>query len=537
MLKKTLNGVVLAFFVAAGSSVYGQYYIQQGYGMDANTRLGSGGINPARPAYQPNVTNRIVTGNVTGGAAFRGFSPIRDPSSFFLGATPGTVGTGSALLPGTGGRLGGLPSDRLTDFRRDSVGINELRRMPVSPLRMPMPYYSSSSTVMNTGQIRQGLNQPGTSQVRSSYEPIQRDTYAQPPSPLELARRPGVGSPLSVDDRLVRIATGQAVTGPTNPRLLRSPLFAGVRQVPLSTVSAEADRAAPAPMTGLADRTAAPIRPQRRGGLAGAEDRLDAREDRPRDARFGQPAPERPMGWPAENIQLPPDSSKGHGRLRRLIDEEATAEEAPSGSLARRVGGPIEDEAAAAPGQRRLAQPYFDPGEESMRTFVGTTDERLGEQLAEAESLLRDGRYYDAARRYEMAQAIDLRNPLPLFGKGMALLAAGDYVSSANDLFMAIQLAGRRGAIEIDLQQFVPDLKILDRRRAFLEQQLEAYDDFRLRFLLGWAEYMSDMPDRGLQNMRAAAQVAPQTMASLREFVDTLAARQSTRPNTATQPG
>lgn len=532
MLKRTLNGVVLAFFVAAGSSVYGQYYIQQGYGMDANTRLGSGGINPARPAYQPNVTNRIVTGNVTGGAAFRGFSPIRDPSSFFLGGTPGAVGTGSALLPGTGGRLGGLPSDRLTDFRRDSVGINDLRRLPVSPLRSPMPYYSSSSTVTNTGQIRQGLNQPGTSQVRSSYQAIQQDPYAQPPSPLELAGRPGVGSPLSMDDRLVRIATGQAVTGPTNLRLLRSPLFAGVRQVPLSSVRAEADKPGVAPITGLADRTATPITPQRRGA-----DRLEGRDDRPRDARFGQPDSERPMGWLGEPIQLPSDSPEGHKRLRRPIDEETAAEDAPSGSLARRIGGFAEDEAAAAPGQRRLARNYFEPGQQPIRTFAGTTDERLGEHLAQAETLLQEGRYYDAARRYEMAQAVDLRNPLPLFGRGMALLAAGDYVSSANDLFGAIQLAGRRGAVEIDLQQFVPDVEVLDRRRAFLEQQLEAYDDFRLRFLLGWAEYMSDMPDRGLQNMRVAAEAAPQSMEALREFVATLAAHQAARPNTATQPG
>jgi hypothetical protein len=54
----------------------------------------------------------------------------------------------------------------------------------------------------------------------------------------------------------------------------------------------------------------------------------------------------------------------------------------------------------------------------------------------------------------------------------------------------------------------------------FLEQQLEVSDDFRLRFLLGWTEYMSGLTDPGLANMRKAAAAAPPQMEPLRQYVD-----------------
>jgi hypothetical protein len=174
-----------------------------------------------------------------------------------------------------------------------------------------------------------------------------------------------------------------------------------------------------------------------------------------------------------------------------------------------------------------------------MRTFVGTTDQRLNEQLSRAEDLLRQQRYYDAANRYEIAHAIEVTNPLPLFGRSMALLAAGDYVASANDLFMGIRFAGPVGAARIDIKRFVPDLKLLDQHRAFLEQRLAKADDFRLRFLLGWAEYMSDLAEPGLANMSAAAKAAPPEMNALRGYIEHLSS-QSPHPTgggTTTRPG
>jgi hypothetical protein len=522
----------------------GQYFVQQGNVLDANNRLGSGGLNygGASP-YRPNQTNRIVTGNVTAGTAFRGYSPVRDPNSFFLGAAQATAGTGvSGLIPGFGGGIGALPSDRLTTFRRDSVSINELRRLAASPNMAPLPYYSRTSTVADTGQILRGLNEPGTSQLQSSYVPLRRDLYTQPINPLDAARNSLVGTPLSVDTRLVRADTGRSLTGPVNKRLLGSPLFGGVREVPISKLTAQVDNGIVPPTTGLQSTTPqTPTTPEARRGSGGL--RSEERSGSPLDRLLNQEnrnvqAIITPNAGSAEQAQT--QDMTGQGRLNRPIGAVDVASERDAGSLARPTRAASEATAPGTPGQgpSSLRQTYVQLGQEPLRTFTGTEDERINAHMAEAEKLLREQRYYDAARRYEMAHTIDLHNPLPLFGRAMSLLAAGDYVSSANDLFAAIEFARPAGAIQIDLQQFIPDLQTLDRRRAFLEKRLQIYEDFRLRFLLGWAEYMSGMPELGLANMQKGAKAAPESMDALRQFVQLLTARQATQPaNAATRPG
>jgi len=524
-----LHAVCTLAVFAMGMPAAGQYYIQGGNALDANNRVGSGGINTARPQYQPNATNRIITGNVTSGAAFQGYSPIRDSSSFYLGAAPGTLGAPGRFSPGLGSNLGGLPSDQLATFRRDSVAINELRTLPASPNLRPLPYYPLGSTVADTGQILQRINQPGTSQIRSSHVPIHRDLYTAPTSPLDAARRLQPGTPLDFDARMVRVDTGAVVGGPVNQRLLGSPLFGGVRQVPLSQLAGQIDRMGGPPdadpRAGLPDRTnPATLAQQRRAaGLAGPDDQA-AMQDR-RLTQQALQAGREPSVFDANAGGVPSadQATDPQGRLSRPIRAD---DETAAGSLARPL--------AQSDRFRRVYTPAEDP---SLRLFTGTADERIQEQMTEARSLLGEQRYYDAARRYEMAHAIDLQNPLPLFGRGMALLAAGDYTSSANDLFMAIQLAGPRAA-DLEFGPFLPDLDTLDRRRAFLEQQLETYEDFRLRFLLGWAEYLSGMPELGLRNMRHSAEAAPPSMDAVRRFVEALSQRAATQPAAATtQPG
>ena len=39
-----------------------------------------------------------------------------------------------------------------------------------------------------------------------------------------------------------------------------------------------------------------------------------------------------------------------------------------------------------------------------------------------------------------MARMLDANNPLPLLGRAVSLLAAGDYMSSSTNLFQAIRL-------------------------------------------------------------------------------------------------
>ena len=110
-----------------------------GHALDSNMQVGSRGVNLPVRRFVPNSSNLLITGNITHGRSFRGFSPIRDPSQL-------TVGLGSS---------------RLSTFRRDSVGIFDL--VGGRQVFQPNPYFSPEQTVTNIGAIGARLNQPGSS--------------------------------------------------------------------------------------------------------------------------------------------------------------------------------------------------------------------------------------------------------------------------------------------------------------------------------------------------------------------------------------
>jgi tetratricopeptide (TPR) repeat protein len=185
---------------------------------------------------------------------------------------------------------------------------------------------------------------------------------------------------------------------------------------------------------------------------------------------------------------------------------------------------------AQPPTESTQAPPPTHPGRlrvepEPLRSFVGTEKSALNRYLGQAEAALRSGQYYKAQGLYDIARTIDPGNPLPLLGRAIALLAAGEYVSSAESLFRAIELYEDLSQFPVELTSFLPDVKMLDRRRADLEQRLQSQENHRLRFLLGYAEYTSGLQKLGLANMQRAAGEAPAELDHLRRFVAALEAR------------
>ena len=231
---RRLLPILLATLPGAGflPSAWGQVHqIQQGNVLDANPQMGSGGLNTGVRQYNINAGNRIVSGNVTGGAAFRGFSPIRDPSSLFLG---------TSSITGSSNNLGGLPSDRLNNFQRDTVSVADVQRGRTVATGV-QPYYSLQGTVTNTGTLMAGQNRPGTSQMQSPYM-VPRTDWAtrQLQNPLD-GQSPS-GNLLKVPTQIARIDNGQLIKGQVNERLLASPLFGAVRMVPSNELANQAER-------------------------------------------------------------------------------------------------------------------------------------------------------------------------------------------------------------------------------------------------------------------------------------------------------
>lgn len=533
MTAKTPSSLVmLAVFTVAGASAWGQYYVQQGNVLDANNRVGSGGLNYGARSYAVNSANRLVTGNVTGGRYFQGFSPVRDSSSLFLSGVSGVIDRDNLGI--VSGRAT-LPSDRLSSFRRDSYSVGD----PVRNINTPAPYYPLSSTVADTGAIARGLNRPGSSQLRSSYMLPQPDLRATPSDPLDTARSSLVGRPLSVQPQLVRIDTGQAVTGRVNPQLLASPLFGAFRQVPVGDLAAKAEQNPLQPTSPtspldlrVGSRTPVDLRVDRLVDRRAVDLRSDA--DRlaglpPGTSLTGEGEPGIATGLSGMTTASLFDrmqAAAGGALARPLARPGETAEEAqPRGTLLQPTAASVQQAETVAQAQPVLPEAVRGGFDAPLRSFVGTEESAVNRYLKQAEDELHAGNYYKAADAYSLAHMVDARNPLPLLGRSMALLAAGDYLSSANDLFQAIQLFESLARFDVDLKQFIPDLRALDRRRAYLEQRLQTFDDFRLRFLLGYAEYSSGLTDIGLANMRKAAESAPPRLDSIRRFVEMLEVR------------
>jgi len=536
---------VAALLVGAGLAD-GQAYLQQGNALDANPRVNSGGLNYGARQYGGSLANRIVTGNVGGGAAFRGYSPVRDPNSLFItnyaqAATSGTNLSGlTSFNLANFNSSSGLPSDRLTAFDRESVSVATVRSGYVPGSLNRRPYYSPSSTVANTGAIISGLNRPGSSQLISPYVNPHQDLRIKTANPLDTMAG-GQGTFLSVSPRLVRIDNGQSLTGPVNERLLGSRLFGAVREVPVDALAAQARRGSGGALS---------VPPIDRRIRTPEEARRDAAEQSRRTDRAGG---NQLTGNAGDVSQTPPGGADqaARGGLRVARDAGTLANTGDvyglmrraSGTLARRVTPGLEASVAQREPRAGVRLPAGGPTELTeadvrgpIRTFAGTQGSAVNYRLGQAEDLLKQGQYYRAAEVYGAAQIIDSANPLPLLGRSVALLAAGDYMTSANSLFTAIRLFDSLALFDVDLKAFVPDANVLESRRADLESRLQVFDDFRLRFLLGYLQYSTGQKEAGLANLEAAAGKFPGSFEAGGRFVARLREKQQAQPAPATRP-
>jgi hypothetical protein len=537
---RIILAVSLMMVLAGPGMLEAQVYVQQGNVMDANPQTNSGGLNSGTRYSGYQMGNRIVSGNVGGGASFRGYSPIRDPSSlFFTNYAQPLAGAGvsgvsnSGLATYTAGS--GLPSDRLYGFNRSSVSIANARAGYIPGSLSRTPYYSSS-TVANTGAIIAGLNRPGSSQLLTPYGPARpTDARLLPNNPLDTSDT-GVGSLLGVSSRLVRIDNGQSLTGSINPRLAGSRLFGAVREVPLDSLVSQARRNEGGASTLLAQPTGREGPPSliqpRPTVQPGQQDQPANDHSTPGQGQGA--AAGNPSGYLATSVKTGTlanaDDVYGLMRSRNSTLSRRLTAPGPTGV----AGGRDTDGKTPAVG----ANPPSPPDEEDslgpLRTFVGTQNSLLNTRLSEGEGFLKQGQYYRAAESYSQAQAVDPTNPLPHLGRSVSLLAAGDYMSSATAMYTAIRLFDSLGRFQIDLKAFVPEAGVLENRRADLEKRLQLFDDFRLRFLLGYLQYSTGLPDAGLANMEAATQKSPAEFQAVGRFVADLRAKRHTAP--ATQP-
>lgn len=261
--------------------------------------------------------------------------------------------------------------------------------------------------------------------------------------------------------------------------------------------------------------------------------------ERPSEAAAGPPTS--PFGGlPSASLRLPYAGSDNTGGGQTASPEtnlragSATPNEGlPSGSMIRPIGPapenqPLPTADRAGPGQpSALARTVTGP----LRSTESLANSSAQKYIEKAEAHLAAGEYAQAAGAYGLARVAAPRSPLPLLGRAVSLLMTGEFNNSANNLLLAVDLVPDAATFQADLKT-LPDQELLSKRISELQKNVMGFDDFRLRFLLGYAEYCSGERTLGMLDMSRAARSFPPDRPAVGKVLEALRKEQLSRPPT-----
>ncbi|GJM24271.1 MAG: hypothetical protein DHS20C16_06860 [Phycisphaerae bacterium] len=526
--------------------------------LDANNQVGSGGINSRAPRNLFNTSNLYITGNTTRGTSFQGFSPVRNQFSLFS-SLPSTAlanferdSVGLETITGLGGVGVTNPYFNRTQTVANAGAINRGQNLigssaPASNLYVPT-YHSrpANSGMPDTGYLANEFNinpsmpsstLPGTTPLSqysgyaNSLEQLRltRETSDLQSSPLfprandrfSLSGKPVYQNPYqdpyrdsgdsllrgttrlnrstrSIDDPLRRpnseemLAASNELVSPTSvaPRLFQNSYSEPQRD----------------PLTGR-------VMPSTSQYLA---IRGDDSSDLIRDSSLAMPTNTTTTIGTSTFGDGPDDiASVSAGALDDdLQGYTPDTVAAASGLLEGMESDPLAMEGlgdrAELDEQVERAQTVLErAASESLSTLASPSQTSSDKLIVDAESKVQEGKYYQAAKLYEMASQMAPEQAMPRLGHAHALLAAGEFMTSYRHLVRAIEMYPAFGYLNFDLTTFIPDANLIDIRRAKLEERLKIKEDYRLRFLLGYVEYYLGLEQFGLPNLRRAAGDAP----------------------------
>jgi len=147
------------------------------------------------------------------------------------------------------------------------------------------------------------------------------------------------------------------------------------------------------------------------------------------------------------------------------------------------------------------------------KSLDSLSDSKFNQHMRDAEDHLNAGRYYRAAGCFSLASVYQADNPLALAGRGHALFAAGEYVSSALFLSRALAISPEYLQMRVDLVAMLGDGNKLAGRITDIEQWLARSGSSQLQFLLGYVYYRTGQLLKAKQAIDAAYEKKPQSPA------------------------
>ena len=121
------------------------------------------------------------------------------------------------------------------------------------------------------------------------------------------------------------------------------------------------------------------------------------------------------------------------------------------------------------------------------------------------------GRYYEAAKSFELALMYKPDDPFCLAGKGHALFAAGEYVSSAMFISRALEVYPEYTRAEVNLTAVLGGSERMEKRIADAEQWLTKSGSNQLEFLLSYIYYRTGKLDKAKSAIDVVDQKIPQS--------------------------
>lgn len=491
--------------------------------------------------------NLPITGNVAGGKHFRGVIPYESTRSF--------------RAP--------LGSTSLDSFLRYSTPPQARTTYPQNY----SPYYSPSGTVTTTVPGYQGVFSPsspriigGMGQLRTD-QPIDPMAMAEVPQPqVSTGERGAAADPgLGVSPRLrywpMSPTAGQMqdiISDELGNRLPEPPLSptgdplmtpeeyqqrleqlrrdvdriqTDTRQLDQSLTADGTAMPVQPPLQQPSLQQLPPITPPEQGMMDGLQTAPSA-DGRLKlyDPSAGQETT--PPTLPAEvgqagELSLGTDAAEP-GKLPALqrIEETARAFDSASGFLNRapneqpgvadRFRNPSRtDRAAQDIAERTPTDTQPSDNTRTPNAHAGSlTQIQFDHYLTAARLYMQQGRYYRAADSFTLASVYIPHDARAHLGKSHALLAAGEYVSSAVSLARAIELDARYALGKVDLVEIIGGPDAFVQRITNLEEQAQGDDASLLQFLLAYVNLQMDQIAEAQAAIEAARNGLPSSVAA-----------------------
>ncbi len=397
---------------------------------------GRGGAKMYRKDAGYRQGNNVMTGNVTGGKEFRGFVPYRSSSDFH-----GVLGTKS-----------------MDNFIRDSSGTNTYNRGSVGK---SSAYYSATSSV--TSMRNRHVYGARTTRNYKLNGIVDNPTmgsvgYSSRRSPRAISQ---------VHSGAISNVLVKPLVGDTNvkPGVFQKDLYnIAVDKNSKKSISEEEIKTP----NRVNDQkvTLKPLEPEQ---VQSPDTLNDADRLKQIEAEYN-------------DVFSQIESTKTKSQASKINEKDATQDNQDSDENDLVSSALKVTKIEKASSQRTKAKSIIG----DHKNFASYADDKFNGYMRQAHTYIKKGQYYKAANAFSLAKVFRSDDPLPLAGKALALLGAGEYMNSSLYLQKAILAYDKFPQIDINLEEMIGDKDVLQSRIVEIKEWQKKSESAQLALLLSY---------------------------------------------------